>query len=103
MKDRMTGKAIEVYLGKYLGRYGELLDLKIDSQNRTIEVVCLPLGEKEPITLRIDRYVIEEEDGKKFIHASGCSCSRPWMNNLLKDFVQGRRIEIPAWAGSALG
>lgn len=103
MKDRMTSKAAQMYLNKYISRYGELQDFKIDSQNRTLEVIFLPQGENEAITLRIDSYTIEDRGGKKYIQATACSCSRPWMNNLLKDFVQGRQVEVPPWAVSALG
>ena len=103
MKDRMTSKAAQMYLTQHIARYGTLQDFKIDSQNRTIEVVFLPQGETDPITLRIDNYTLEDRGGEKFIQATACSCSRPWMNNLLKDFVQGRQIEVPPWAVSALG
>jgi hypothetical protein len=56
----------------------------------------------EPITVRVGRYEIEEVDGKDFVRAHDCTCSRPWITHLLEDFVEGQRFEVPGWAKAAL-
>jgi hypothetical protein len=101
-KNALAGKAAQVYLNNLISRYGRLQDLKIDSNNKTVEAVCLLQGEKEPLVVRVGRYEIQKEGERWFIQASACSASRPWLQNLLEDHVQGKRIELPSWAAAAL-
>jgi len=45
---------------------------------------------------------VETERDKKFIRATGFSCTRPWLQNLLRDYGPRQRIELPSWAAAAL-
>jgi len=101
-KDAITSKAALHFFNKEMARYGKLLDLRIDSANKTVDVSCLLVGESEPITLRVDNYRVETEAGKNYLQASGFICNRPWLQSLLLDFAQHRRIELPSWAGTFL-
>lgn len=67
-----------------------------------MEGTCLLHGEPAPITVTVDRYRIHEAGGQKFLEIESCRCGRPWLQALLDDFVRGRKIELPAWAASAL-
>jgi hypothetical protein len=102
MKDAMTAKAAQVYVNGRIGRYGKLTGLKIDSRNKTMELVGQLQGEAEPVTVLVERYAIHEIGEKRFVEIKECSCSRPWLANLLNDFALGRRVELPGWAASAL-
>jgi len=101
-KDAFTGVAARKYINGRIERYGAVTDLKIDSRRKTLEATCELRGETTPITVRIGRYEIEHVDEKDFIRAADCTCSRPWIANLLEDLVEGRRFEIPGWAKTAL-
>jgi hypothetical protein len=101
-KDAMTSKAALHFFNKEMVRYGKLLDLRIDSRNKTVDLSCLLIGEPEPITIRVDHYDIEPDGGKNYLQASGFTCSRPWLQSLLEDFAQNQRIELPPWASSLL-
>jgi hypothetical protein len=76
--------------------------LKIDSRRKTVEVSCLLDGEATPVTIKIESYVVETEQGKKFLRATAFRCTRPWLQSLLKDFGHRKRIELPAWAAAML-
>jgi hypothetical protein len=102
VKDALTAEAARVYVNSRIARYGRLDDLRIDSRNITIEAVCLLHGETGPVTVRIAPYTIEEKDGRRFIRVRGCSCTRPWLQSLMEDFVQDRPFELPAWAAATL-
>jgi hypothetical protein len=102
LKDTISAKAALPYLNDRIARYGRLKDLKIDSRNITIEAACLLHGEAGPISIRIGQYTIEKRGEKRFIRVSDCSCTRPWLQSLLEDFVQGQSFELPAWAAAAL-
>src|SRR5476651_149850 len=97
-KNFMAGKAAQLYVNNLIARYAVLQDLKIDAQNKTVEVVCLPHGETEPIRVKIDKYSVQEKGGQHFVQIVKCTCSRPWVQHLVEDFAQGRRVEVPSWA-----
>jgi hypothetical protein len=101
-KDAMASKAAQSYANKLIARYGKVTELKLDSTQKTIAAICVLDGERDPITVRVGKYVIEDVGSKKYISARDCTCSRPWAQSLLADFVEGRRVELPPWAASAL-
>ncbi len=101
-KNLFVDKAAQLYLNNLIARYAVLHELKIDSQNRTIRAVCQLHGENEPLTVRVEEYLLQEKGGKKFLQIVKCTCSRPWAQNLIEDLVQGRQIEVPPWALPAL-
>lgn len=102
MKDTMAGTAARHYVNKLVQRYGEVTELRIDSRRRTVDLVARLRGEEAPVTIRVDRYEVEDRDGHRFVRIRECSCSRPWLQALLKDFARDRPIEVPGWAASAL-
>ena len=67
-----------------------------------MEVSCLLDGELTPITIRIENYVVETEREKRFIRATGFSCTRPWLHRFLTDYGHRHRVELPPWAAAAL-
>lgn len=101
-RDAVTSKAAQRFLNQKLARYGEVQTLRIDSHARQMEVVCRLLGESEPVTVRVEEYQLAESGGRKIVRIGQCSCSRPWLQNLLNDFAQHREIPLPSWAASAL-
>ena len=62
-KDALSSQAARSYVNGLIKRYGEVRDLKIDSKEKTVVVVCILEGEPEPVKVRIDRYRIESELG----------------------------------------
>ena len=101
-KDALASRAAQVWANTLIARYGKVQDLKIDSGRKTMEVSCLLDGESTPITIKIENYVVEIERDKKFIRATGFTCTRPWLQNFLRDFGHQQRIELPPWAAAAL-
>ena len=101
-KDALASQAAQVWANNLIARYGKVQDLKIDSRRKTMEVSCLLDGEPTPITIKIENYAVETERDKKFLRATGFSCTRPWLQNLLRDFGPRQRVELPPWAAAAL-
>jgi len=101
-KDALASQAAQVWANNLIACYGKVQDLKIDSRRKTMEVSCLLDGELTPITIKIENYVVETERDKKFLRATDFSCTRPWLQNLLRDFGPRQRIELPPWAAAAL-
>jgi hypothetical protein len=101
-KDSLASRAAQVWANNLLARYGKVQELKIDSRRKTLEVSCLLDGEPTPIAIRIENYSVESDGDKKFLRATGFTCSRPWLQNVLTDHGPQQRIELPAWAAAAL-
>ncbi|MEO6993427.1 MAG: hypothetical protein ABI273_07350 [Lacunisphaera sp.] len=101
-KDAMTSRAAQVYVNHRIARYGEVQLLKINSSEKTMEVSCLLHGESAPVTIKVENYHVDSTGAKKYIAATAITCTRPWLQNLLTDFAQNRRVEVPNWAESML-
>ncbi len=101
-KDALTSHAARNYVNGLIKRYGEVSELKIDSKGKSVDIVCVLIGESTPVTVRIENYRIESDGTKRFIEITACACSRPWLQNLLEDHARGRRLELPSWAAAAL-
>jgi hypothetical protein len=101
-KDMMTSSAAKSYLNKTIDRYGRVDELKIDSKRNRVELVCQLNGEVSPIGVTIEKYLVEEQGGKKFIQVLDSSATRPWLQAVMRDHLHGRRFEVPSWATAAL-
>lgn len=101
-KDALTSRAAQSFLNQRIARYGEIRSLRLDSGNKSGEVVCALLGEAEPITVRIDRYELRRNGNEAVVRLGQFSCSRPWLENLLNDYARDREFPVPSWASAAL-
>lgn len=97
-KDALTSRAVRMRVNHLIARYGSVLHLKIDSRGKTLEVSCLLHGESAPVTIRVEGYVVDTEQDKKYLRGTTFHSSRPWLQTLLTDFGPRKRIELPAWA-----
>lgn len=98
----MASRGVQMYLNSLLAPYGKLTELRINSKARSIEGVCLLDGESSPIAIAVGSYVIEVDGSKRILRVVECTCSRAWAQALLKNLVEGRPLELPAWAAAAL-
>ena len=101
-KDALSSHAARNYVNGLIKRYGEVSELKIDSRKKSVEIVCVLIGESEPVAVRIESYRVDSDGTKSFVEITALTCSRPWLNNLLEDHARGRRLELPSWAAAAL-
>ena len=101
-KDALASQAARTFVNDRIAHYGLVRELKIDSRAKTVAVVCELIGESEPVSVRIDSYRLVSENGQPFVEVLSCSCSRPWLHNLLTDHVCGRRWGLPVWAAKVL-
>lgn len=95
-KDKAVSKILTVFGDKLMGRYGNVLDIRLDSRDRRIEIDMLLKGESAPVSIRIENYEIVSEGQRHFITCSDIQVSREWMRMLAHDLILGRRFEIPS-------
>jgi len=95
LKDKALSKALEFAINLKIKEYGEMLNLKLDSQNKTIELELMLLGEKEPLNVYVGSYEISEENGKFYLTAKNIKTSRKWINIVAKNYLENQKFEIP--------
>jgi hypothetical protein len=101
-KDLMASKAAKTYLNNFIERYGRVETLKIDSRSNRIELSVHLNGEVAPVGVTIVKYRIDDEGSKKYFQVVDSTATRPWLQGVLRDYLHGRKIELPSWAAAAL-
>ncbi|MGN6368471.1 MAG: hypothetical protein ACTHN5_09440 [Phycisphaerae bacterium] len=96
--NRLTHWAgVRAYLNHEFRRYGHMTELKIDDEAKRIEVTVMLKGEKEPIHVHVDGYVLDAEGGT--VTVEEVRVSREWMDVLAKEVVKGRKLPLPEGMG----
>jgi len=101
-KDKIASSAARARCNTLFARYGEVQELRIDSAQRRMDVVCRLAGETEPIAVTIEKYEITDVGGAKFVHVAASRCARPWVQHFIEDHLYGRKFPLPSWAAAAL-
>lgn len=96
VKDSGASTAIQSWLARELADYGEVLDFRISSADRNAELHVLLKGEKEPLTVTIEKYEISSAGSEDFIIVKGAHASREWVNAVLRKFLIDKKHKIPA-------
>jgi hypothetical protein len=107
-KDRLIGERIKQELNTQLARYGEVLDVKLNTRERSVQVSIKLKGEPDPIAVNIGKYELIKEDAQLWLTFASQSieASREWLTLVLQDQAGRRRLPIPqkyAWAVEFLG
>ena len=102
LRDMAIAALAAPVLGKYIQPYGKLEALNINSAEKRIVIQVLPKGEERSITLTVCGGAIISVEGKQFFTWESAVVSRPWIEQLAKDFLPGKRIIVPAAAAAIL-
>jgi hypothetical protein len=88
----ITGGAItRSLINSQIKEYGEVIDLKIDNQAKTISLSVLLKGENLPINVKIDEYELDNAE----ITIKSANAERAWLNAALQNFVVGKSFKVP--------
>ena len=102
-KDWLTQKTISAVLNQtWLAPYGELTNFKLDSQSRSFEGELRLKGEAHPIHIQVQRYELVRQGERTFGTINKISTSREWLTTLAREFMVGKRFELPAAAARLL-
>ncbi len=86
--------ALDFYLQE--GGYGELREFSINNKTKKLFFKTKLKGEEKFLSVSVDRYDIKKEGGKYFFIARGITTDREWLNIAAKNFLEEKKIEIPA-------
>jgi hypothetical protein len=95
-RDKAVSKMLTIFGGELLGKYGKIMDIRLDSIERRIEIEVLLKGEPAPVDIRLEDYRIVSEGQRHFISCREILISREWMRILAEDLIRDRTFEIPS-------
>ena len=102
LKDMAMSALAAPVLGKYIQPYGKLEALNINSAEKRIVIQVLPKGEERSVTVTVCGGAIITAEGKQFFTWESAVVSRPWIQQLAKDFLPEKRVVVPAAAAAIL-
>jgi hypothetical protein len=102
-KDRLISERIKQELNLQLARYGEVLDVKLNTREQSVQLSIKLKGEPDPITVNIGKYELIKEGDQLWLSVDSQSieASREWLTLVLQDQAGRQRLPIPqkyAWA-----
>ena len=104
--DKTKGPAVSAagkqFLSSYLQKYGKMLHFSVQPDTKKISAEILLKGETSPIQLTLDGYEIDGPADKPTLRVAKVSASREWLEVVLKEFVEGKPIELPPKAAPLL-
>jgi hypothetical protein len=96
-KDRLISARIKHELNIQLARYGEVLDVKLNTREQSVEISVRLKGESNPISVRVGKYSLVKENGDLWltIDSRTIEASREWLTLLLQDQAGRHRLPVP--------
>lgn len=88
LKDKAIASVAKIIANKFfIGEFGEVTSIKIDSENKVINIELDLAGEKEKIDVSILGYEIIEKGGYSWLKFDELQISREWMNTLVNEVI----------------
>lgn len=72
-----------------------MIDLKIDSEQKSLSLTMMLKGESNVVKIDIGEYKIVEENGKTFLQFKKLQTNREWLNIMIESYLKINQIEIP--------
>jgi hypothetical protein len=79
-----------------------MLNLKVDSETKSLSMELMLKGEFEQLNVAIGKYSIIEEDDKLFLKIEELSTNREWLNIIIDTYLKENKIELPKKYASLL-
>ena len=96
-KDRLLASGAKARLNKLIERYGTLLDLQLNTVDRSLSLTLHLKGEQTPVEIHLREYTLSIVDGKSVLIFDGrkIETSREWLTALINDRVGENRLAVP--------
>ncbi len=96
IKDKATSTLVKAFANHFISDFGNLDDIMINSENKSIYLSVDLKGEKESVNIEITGYEVLKSQNNNFIKLNNITASREWINIVLEKYYLDRRIEIPS-------
>lgn len=102
VKDSAIGMSLKAYVNDKLSEYGEIIDVNIDTSVNRVTARAMLKGERDAVTITVERYEIESEGESRFIKLKQFTASRAWLTQILNKLLADKRYKIPSAVGKLL-
>ena len=104
--DKTKGQAVSLasrqILNSYLAKYGTMLNFSVQPDTKTIDAEILLKGELAPIKVTLSGYEISGPADRPTLRVEKVAASREWLEVVLREFVEGKPIDLPSKAAPLL-
>jgi hypothetical protein len=96
-KNGLLAKGAKTHFKKLMRRYGTVLDLQLNTVDRSLSFALFLKGEDTPIEIHVHEYTLASEAGKSVLILDGkqVDTSREWLTELIRDQVGQKRLVVP--------
>jgi hypothetical protein len=102
-KDRMVeAVALPMLNNAWLKPFGHATSLKLDSTNKSAEIVLELKGEPTPLTINVQQYDVLREPNGTFVVVKAVTTSREWMTAMAREYLVGRKLAVPPEAAGMM-
>jgi hypothetical protein len=77
----------------WLQPYGNLTELEIDAENKTLALTLELKGESQPLQIRIKHYELVDRGDETYLELGEIETSREWVNTLLREHLNEKIIK----------
>ena len=79
------------FVNNYTQRYARVKSIKLDGN--AITFTAIPNGSQESVTVTASDFTFADDNSS--VSIGSLAADRPWVENALQDFAQGREFPIP--------
>jgi hypothetical protein len=101
-KDKLLSKRAIEKINHLIRRYGTMLDLKLNTVDKSVSLSVLLKGEQAPLEIHVKQYALTHKKGQLYLEIDGTTAetSREWLTRLIQDKIGHRKFRVPeevAW------
>jgi len=100
--DSAAAWAVRQYLNHRYEPIGKMTTLQIDAAKKTATFDLDLKGETQPLRITVNRYELSTVGDKTFVEIKDFTTSREWINYIAREFLKGRKFEVPEVAKAVL-
>ena len=96
-KDRLLAKGAKAHCNRLIEQYGTVLDLQLNTADRSLSLKLLLNGEETPIDIQVHDYTFSTAEGKSVLVIDGrkIDTSREWLTKLIHDRIGQKQLVVP--------
>ena len=100
-KDRlMESMALPVLNNSLLKPYGQAINLRLNSGEKSAAITLELKGEAQPVDIKIEKYELLPEAQKLYLILRAVTTSREWLTSLAREHLINKKIELPPQVAS---
>lgn len=85
----------KTYINSQIIDYGKVLDLVIDSKNKSITISALLKGEENPISINVEKYEVKKDADSAEIKIINAGSNKEWLDAGIRNFINGKSFDVP--------